>query len=227
MNVSINTYFKWFKFCCLIQLFLPPFGLISTIVYVINRKFIQICLINLLTFNFFIVALIITCFFLLISMCSVLLPPSKRTKLTTQSIWCAFLRYGDGQKDFVCYDPQPKQLRISINVTILDKIPFFRAPNSSSSPIPSPSFMPLFSNSSTNLSSISTDFVSIPPSINQFKGAVYQQQKKNSQLPPHDPLPKASTAMHRDPPLDNSIMPLQRSSRTISLLTAMDTFLHH
>lgn len=91
---------------------------VSTTVYVINHKFIQIFLINLLTFNFFIVALIITCFILLISMCSVLLPPSKRTKLTTQSIWCAFLRYGDGQKGFVCYDPQPKQLCILINITI-------------------------------------------------------------------------------------------------------------
>ncbi|WVZ03114.1 hypothetical protein V8G54_023920 [Vigna mungo] len=78
--------------------------------------------------------------------CYVHLPPHERTKLTTQSVECAFLGYSPHQKGFLCYDPNLHRIRVSRNVIFLESVYFFANHHDSfSSPI---SVLPLFSTSS-------------------------------------------------------------------------------
>ncbi|WVZ03036.1 hypothetical protein V8G54_023842, partial [Vigna mungo] len=82
--------------------------------------------------------------------CYVHLPPHERTKLTAQSVACAFLGYSPHQKGFLCYDPNLNRIRVSRNVIFLESVYFFANHHDSfSSPI---SVLPLFSNSSAGQS---------------------------------------------------------------------------
>ena len=60
------------------------------------------------------------------SVCFVHLPPSERTKLTTQSAKCAFLGYTPFQKGFLCYDPHIRCICTSRNVVFFEKKIFFQ-----------------------------------------------------------------------------------------------------
>ncbi|WVY98629.1 hypothetical protein V8G54_030780 [Vigna mungo] len=82
--------------------------------------------------------------------CYVHLPPHECTKLTAQSVECAFLGYSPHQKGFLCYDPNLNRTRVSRNVIFLESVYFFANHHDSfSSPI---SVLPLFSNSSAGQS---------------------------------------------------------------------------
>ena len=48
--------------------------------------------------------------------CFLHLPAHERHKLTAQSVKCAFLGYAIPQKDYVCYDPHARRIRVSQNV---------------------------------------------------------------------------------------------------------------
>ena len=77
--------------------------------------------------------------------CYVHLPPRERTKLTAQSVECAFLGYSPHQKGFLCYDPTIRRIRVSRNVIFQENVYFFAShPDLTSPPI---SVLPLFSNS--------------------------------------------------------------------------------
>ncbi|WVZ18935.1 hypothetical protein V8G54_006257 [Vigna mungo] len=91
--------------------------------------------------------------------CYVHLPPHERTKLTAQSVECAFLGYSPHQKGFLCYDPNLHRIRVSRNVIFLESVYFFANHHDSfSSPI---SVLPLFSNSSAD-TSLDVDPVQAP-----------------------------------------------------------------
>jgi len=77
--------------------------------------------------------------------CYVHLTPQERTKLSAQSVECAFLGYSPHQKGFLCYDPNLGRIRVSRNVIFLENIYFFASHHDFvSSPV---SVLPLFSNS--------------------------------------------------------------------------------
>lgn len=60
--------------------------------------------------------------------CFILRPSVECNKLSSHSIICVFLSYGEGQKGYHCYDPVAQQLYISCHVFFLDHIPFFSIP---------------------------------------------------------------------------------------------------
>lgn len=80
--------------------------------------------------------------------CYVHLPPHERTKLTAQSVRCAFLGYSVHQKGFLCYDSNLRRIRVSRNVIFIENQYFF----STHYDYPSSPFfvLPLFTNSSTD-----------------------------------------------------------------------------
>ncbi|KAL3523634.1 hypothetical protein ACH5RR_016468 [Cinchona calisaya] len=131
--------------------------------------------------------------------CFVHLPAHERTKLTPQSVQCAFLGYSVYQKGFLCYDPHLNRIRISRNVTFFENQYFFanhHDPVSSSF-----SVLPLFTNSSV-------DSVPSKPLL------VYQRRKSNT-------LDQTSTS-HRPPPTHSltadsvptaTLAPLRRGTR--------------
>lgn len=53
-----------------------------------------------------------------------LLPP-ERHKLVAQSVKCAFMRYSNTQKGFVCYDATAKKFKVSCNVVFFENQYFF------------------------------------------------------------------------------------------------------
>ena len=105
--------------------------------------------------------------------CFVHLPPHERTKLTAQSIRCAFLGYAQHQKGFLCYDPNLRRIRVSRNVVFLENQAFFSTYNDHHAP--SLSIVPLFTNSSAEHLSTSVSSNSEPPSKPLL---VYQRRPK-------------------------------------------------
>jgi hypothetical protein len=59
------------------------------------------------------------------STCFVLRPQVERSKLSSCSAICVFLGYGDGQKEYRCYDPHARKLYVSRHVVFLEHIPFY------------------------------------------------------------------------------------------------------
>lgn len=56
--------------------------------------------------------------------CFILLHKTQYLKLSTRSILCDFLGYGDGRKGYLCYDCNAQKLYISHHVVFLEHIPF-------------------------------------------------------------------------------------------------------
>lgn len=79
--------------------------------------------------------------------CYVHLPPQERTKLTAQSVKCAFLGYSQNQKGFLCYDPDLHRIRVSRNVIFQEDTYFFASYQDTLSSTYK-SILPLFSNDS-------------------------------------------------------------------------------
>jgi hypothetical protein len=79
--------------------------------------------------------------------CYVHLQPHERSKLTAQSVKCAFLGYSTHQKGFICYDPNLNRIRVSRNVIFQEDKYFFSTNQDTHSP-KSTSILPLFSNNS-------------------------------------------------------------------------------
>ena len=73
---------------------------------------------------------------------------TERHKLTAQSARCAFLGYAINQKEFLCYDPLVRRIRISRNVVFVETQYLFQNTLDSSQPS-SYSFLPNFDNRSS------------------------------------------------------------------------------
>jgi len=124
--------------------------------------------------------------------CYVHLPPQERTKLTAQSVKCAFLGYSTHQKGFLCYDPDLQRIRVSRNVIFQENTYFF-ADNHDIGSSPSISVLPFFSNNSAGTT---------PP-----KPLLVYQRRNMTPRPPLD------HSLAADPVLDPDPAPLRRSSR--------------
>ena len=61
--------------------------------------------------------------------CFVLRPHAKRSKLSSSSIICVFLGYGEVKKVYRCFDPITQKLYVSRHVVFLEHIPFFSIPS--------------------------------------------------------------------------------------------------
>ena len=57
--------------------------------------------------------------------CFVLYPHVEHSKLSTQSVICVFLRYGEGKKRYCCFNLVTQKLYVSHHVVFLKHIPFF------------------------------------------------------------------------------------------------------
>jgi len=127
--------------------------------------------------------------------CYVHLPAHERTKLTTQSIQCAFLGYSVHHKGFLCYDPNLRRIRISRNVIFLENQYFF---SMHQDPVP-PSFsvLPMFTNSSA------APVPSKPLLVYQRRSSATSHQPPDPPKPPHvpspttAPVPATATPSHR------------------------------
>ncbi|KAF8379212.1 hypothetical protein HHK36_028642 [Tetracentron sinense] len=53
----------------------------------------------------------------------------KRSKLSSRSVICVFLGYGEGKKGYRCFDPITQKLYVSRHVVFLEYIPFFSIPS--------------------------------------------------------------------------------------------------
>ena len=78
--------------------------------------------------------------------CYVHLSQQERTKLTAQSVKCAFLGCSSHQKGFLCYDPNLHRILVSRNVIFQENAYFF-ATNQDNHPSISKFVLPLFPNS--------------------------------------------------------------------------------
>ena len=96
--------------------------------------------------------------------CFVLLQDHERNKLQSRSRLCCFLGYGIGQKDYRCYDPISKRLRVSRHVVFWEHKMFYQLPHVPVSPIPSIDPLPnLFpEESSTSLSKSPPFIIDVP-----------------------------------------------------------------
>jgi len=63
----------------------------------------------------------------------VLHPHVERIKLSSRSIICVFLGYGEGKKGYRCFDPITQKLYVSRHVVFLEHIPFFSIPSTTHS----------------------------------------------------------------------------------------------
>ena len=61
--------------------------------------------------------------------CFVLRPHVERSKLSSRSVICVFLGYGEGKKGYRCFDPITQKLYVSRHVVFLEHIPFFSIPS--------------------------------------------------------------------------------------------------
>jgi hypothetical protein len=57
--------------------------------------------------------------------CFVLYPHVEHSKLSTQSVICVFLSYGEGKKRYCCFNLVTQKLYVSHHVVFLKHIPFF------------------------------------------------------------------------------------------------------
>ncbi|KAF8406763.1 hypothetical protein HHK36_008855 [Tetracentron sinense] len=53
----------------------------------------------------------------------------ERSKLSSRSVICVFLGYGEGKKGYRCFDPITQKLYVSRHVVFLEHIPFFSIPS--------------------------------------------------------------------------------------------------
>jgi len=65
--------------------------------------------------------------------CFVLHPHVERSKLSSRSVICVFLGYGEGKKGYRCFDPITQKLYMSRHVVFLEDIPFFSIPSTTHS----------------------------------------------------------------------------------------------
>jgi hypothetical protein len=78
-------------------------------------------------------SLIISSFRVFGCTCFVLRPHVERSKLSSRSIICVFLGYGEGKKGYRCFDPITQKLYVSRHVVFLEHILFFSIPSSTHS----------------------------------------------------------------------------------------------
>ena len=121
--------------------------------------------------------------------CYVHLPPQERTKLTAQSVKCAFLGYSAHQKGFLCYDHNLHRIRVSRNVIFQDNAYFF----ATNHPSMSKSVLSLFPNSSEGEQT-------------RQPLLVYQRRPTVPPLPP-------DYSLDADPTFQLEPVPLRRSTR--------------
>jgi len=59
----------------------------------------------------------------------VLRPHVERSKLSSRSVICVFLGYGEGKKGYCCFDQITQKLYVSRHVVFLEHIPLFSIPS--------------------------------------------------------------------------------------------------
>jgi hypothetical protein len=65
--------------------------------------------------------------------CFVLRPHIERNKLSSRSVICVFLGYGEGKKGYHCFDLITQKLYVFRHVVFLEHIPFFSIPSTTHS----------------------------------------------------------------------------------------------
>jgi len=108
--------------------------------------------------------------------CFVHLPPHERTKLSAQSVKCAFMGYSISHKGYVCYDSCANKFRISRNVVFFENQYFFPTHVDS---LAERSFLPCFDD--------------LPPLPDRFKpGLMYTRRRPTLPLLDTDPSPASA-----------------------------------
>jgi hypothetical protein len=141
--------------------------------------------------------------------CFVLRPRAECSKLSSRSVICVFMGYGEGKKGYRCFDPITYKLYVSRHVVFLEHIPFFSIPSTTHN-LTRPDIIhidPFFEDSdniSSQVPSTSDTFSHVRPICTHHPTSTDILFSSTPEAPFSSTAPQASSEI-MDPPLRQSI----------------------